>query len=130
LGALGQFFAIITREGDPRRRQHFSGFISQGGTLATESPHEANLRKLRSQAHDLFDPLWNQSHHREMRHICYRWLASQLGVPTARAHFSAMGVGELHRAIKVLRKANVGIVISWWLSKPPKPKMKKTPRAS
>jgi hypothetical protein len=85
--------------------------------LDKESPHEVNLRRLRKEAHDLFDPLWNKSTRPKMRHICYHWLASQLSVPLRKAHFSSMGTGELYRAIKALRKANPGIILSWWALK-------------
>lgn len=54
---------------------------------------------LRSEAHRLFDKLWDSSKERDQE---YEWLAGELGIPKQDCHFRMMGVQTLRRAIDIL----------------------------
>jgi hypothetical protein len=97
----------------------------------------ANLTAARREAHDLFDPLWqNSPDSADARHLAYRWLAAQMGCPREQAHFSRMSLTRLRRAIAFLRHTNRGIILHWHQfvemksQNPPKSTVKPDPTVS
>tara|TARA_Y100000310_G_scaffold281775_1_gene302514 strand:+ start:1145 stop:1627 length:483 start_codon:yes stop_codon:yes gene_type:complete len=46
---------------------------------------DANLRKLKSRTHQVFDPLWRQNHFDTRKHA-YRWLAERLSIEEKDCH--------------------------------------------
>jgi hypothetical protein len=75
------------------------------GRLAT-----AELRRLKIEAHDLFDPLWraairlrgwSQAH---ARGKAYSWLAQKMGIPREECHIGMFNEERVKLAISVLKK--------------------------
>jgi hypothetical protein len=75
------------------------------GRLAT-----ANLRKLKIEAHALFDPLWPAAmkHRRwtqaHARAKAYSWLAQKMEIPRSECHIGMFDEDRVLLAIEVLRK--------------------------
>jgi hypothetical protein len=57
------------------------------------------LKPLRQQAHDLFDPFWNC---RSQRDALYKWLANRLGIKPEDCHFGHFDKETVIRAIAIL----------------------------
>ena len=64
------------------------------GTLAN---HE--LRRLRSKAHSLFDPLWKDTHHSRTK--VYKWLAKGLGISYKDCHMALFDENTCKKVIKI-----------------------------
>ena len=71
-------------------------------------PAGPETRRLRSQVHKLFDPLWEAKMRRDgigkgkAREAGYEWLAAQLGIPRTDTHVSHFGADLCRRALAVL----------------------------
>lgn len=68
------------------------------GTLAN-----AELRKLRKQAHEQFDLLWKTG--RMSRSSAYNWLAQKMNKPAEKTHIAMFGVDDCKRVIELCEKA-------------------------
>jgi hypothetical protein len=74
------------------------------GRLAT-----AELRRLKMEAHALFDPLWKAAmKHRSWsqnhaRNTAYGWLAKKMGIPKAECHIGMFDEDQARAAIAILR---------------------------
>lgn len=70
----------------------------------TETPlgilAKAELRKLKSQVHALFDPIWKEK--RMKRSKAYRWLAEGLGIPKDECHVGMFDEARCKAAIVML----------------------------
>jgi len=77
----------------------FTG-IEPLGTLAN-----AELRKLRSEVHKIFDPLWKNRVFRS-RKRAYNWLANVLKIPTDECHIGMFGINRCINAIELIKKAH------------------------
>lgn len=81
---------------------HDSSSLKPLGTLAN-----AELRKLRCQAHEVFDPLWKAKEIKtgcrrsEARRKAYKWLASQLGVKAADCHIGMFSPAQCREVVRV-----------------------------
>ncbi len=75
------------------------------GRLAT-----AELRKLKIEAHALFDPLWRAAmKHREWsqahaRGKAYAWLSKKMGIDRAECHIGMFDEARCRTAIEILKK--------------------------
>ena len=76
----------------------------QGGVGTGTTPlgrlANAELRRLKSQAHAVFDPLWRNG--RMRRREAYAWLAKQLGIPATDAHIGMFDEVQCKRVITVV----------------------------
>jgi len=72
---------------------HMDG-ITPLGTMA-----DKELKTLRKQAHDLFDPFWNS---KAQRDALYKWLAKRLGIKPEDCHFGHFDKECVRRAIAIL----------------------------
>jgi hypothetical protein len=71
------------------------------------TPANPPLRKLRSQTHAEFDPLWRGGFRAKKvmsRTECYAWLASQLGIHPDLCHVALFTVELCVAAIQAVRK--------------------------
>jgi len=63
------------------------------------TPADGETRKLRSQCHVLFDPLWEKGGgHFPSRNDAYRWLAKAMQIERAEAHFGMFNEEQARRA--------------------------------
>lgn len=69
---------------------------------ADDLPVRIPVPQLRSMAHDLFDPIWQQGH--VSRSHAYRLLAEEMGLRPARAHFKQMRRDRLDLALPAIRR--------------------------
>ncbi len=60
------------------------------------------LRKLKQQAHTLFDPLWKTKPRRMSRQTAYDRLADKLGIPAKECHFGWFDREMLLKSIEIL----------------------------
>jgi len=68
---------------------------------------DRKLRRLRRQAHDLFDPFWrttNRRHRCELRRKCYARLAGALGIKVQDCHIGHFDEDLCAAAIDIVRK--------------------------
>lgn len=70
-----------------------------GTNLALGRLANAELRSLRHQAHEAFDPKWKSGG--MTRSAAYAWLAKELAAPNGRVHMGEMNEGECRRVIEV-----------------------------
>jgi hypothetical protein len=70
------------------------------GTLA-----DAELRRLRLEAHMAFDPIWKDSN--VTRTAAYKWLSNQLGITPDECHIGKFDLRMCERAIAVCMNANI-----------------------
>lgn len=61
----------------------------------------AELRKLRSQCHKLFDPLWRDGHIKS-RGMAYIWLATAMKIRIEKCHISYFNENECYKAISCM----------------------------
>lgn len=78
-----------------------------GTENALGSPASAALRKARSDAHALFDPLWRKKQalgfsKKDARHAAYVWLATDMGIPISGCHFSQLNLAQCTKALEIL----------------------------
>lgn len=66
------------------------------GTLA-----KAPLRKLRTQAHTVFDPLWKGKKSKMSRSSAYKMLAKKLNINSSIAHIGMMDEARCREVIKI-----------------------------
>jgi hypothetical protein len=67
------------------------------GTLA-----DAELRSLRGQVHDLFDPMW-QDNPTDRQEAYDFFFGQMLGLPEERRHVGMLGKDECRKAIRILK---------------------------
>ena len=71
---------------------------------------DAELRKLKSECHALFDPLWirkielTKCSKSEARKKAYKWLANELGIEMKECHIGMFDNNRCKKAIEVLKK--------------------------
>jgi hypothetical protein len=63
---------------------------------------DAELRRMKIQVHDLFDPLWKSG--KMNRHAAYKWLANELGIDPRECHVGMFDNDRCARALRVLSK--------------------------
>ena len=73
------------------------------GTLPLGSLANAQLRALRIQVHELFDPLWKQRIIGN-RHAAYRWLVKVMEVDYNQCHIGMFNDDQCRKAIQLLRR--------------------------
>lgn len=66
------------------------------GTLA-----KPELRKLRQQAHDVFDPLWKNKTF--SRNSAYKWLAGRMNITKEKCHISMMSEAQCKQVIELCK---------------------------
>ena len=70
----------------------------------------AELRRAKQAAHDVFDPLWEAKMRRdkckkhEARGAAYRWLSKELGTPFEETHIGMFDVSQCNRVVEVCVK--------------------------
>lgn len=64
------------------------------GTLAN-----AELRKLRIEAHNAFDPIWRKGN--KNRSEAYTWLAKKMGITTSKCHIGSFNLEMCKQVLKV-----------------------------
>jgi hypothetical protein len=80
----------------------------------TENPlgglANAELRRLKMEAHAVFDPLWQRKMVRDQcsksraRKAGYAWLSQQLGIPPEQTHIGYMNEDECRRVIDICNR--------------------------
>lgn len=63
---------------------------------------DAPTRKLKSQAHAAFDPIWKNGGMK--RGAAYGWLAQKLGIPKCVCHMGSMSDDNLRRVISICKE--------------------------
>ena len=71
------------------------------GTVALGRPANNELRKLRTAAHEAFDPMFRGSASMSRRDA-YTWLAAQLGMPFAECHIGHFDAAQCRRVLIVM----------------------------
>lgn len=80
----------------------------EGTTIPLGRPAKKALQRLRSRAHEMFDPLWQAKAAREKlprheaREAGYAWLAGQLGLTRDKTHIGMMDKPTVTRMIDLL----------------------------
>ena len=82
------------------------GFHADGRPLGTLAKPE--LRRLRGQAHTMFDRIWNHPANAggtraSVRRHCYRRLADGLGIDVKECHFGEFREDRIRKAIEIMR---------------------------
>lgn len=62
---------------------------------------DSNLRKLRSYAHEFFDPLWKNKIFKT-RTKAYKWLSQGLGIPQEETHIAMFNEKQCNDVIKLV----------------------------
>lgn len=79
-----------------------------------------DLRRVRHEAHNLFDAFWKAkrrgSDRTAMRHGCYAWLRRHTGMSERECHFGQFDVGVCLAVIDLCKQAKAGLI------KPPRPR--------
>ena len=65
------------------------------GTLA-----DAELRKMRKEAHDCFDVLWKKT--KLSRTQAYSWLSNQMGLPIEKTHIGMFEIEQCQKVIEIV----------------------------
>lgn len=68
----------------------YVGCHADGKPLGRLANHE--LRKMKSRAHAVFDPLWKSG--RMTRHAAYKWLSDAMGLPKEQTHIGMFDIGQ------------------------------------
>lgn len=76
-----------------------------GGTKPLGKLANAPLRKIRSKAHELFDPLWKNK--TMTRKEAYAWLAKSLNISTHNCHIGMMDMEACKSVIDLMEKEQV-----------------------
>lgn len=85
--------------------------VHMGTLKALGSPAGPETRKARSEAHAVFDPMWQKrqclsglsKHH--ARGKGYKWLAAQLGIEPKDCHIGMMDAATARRVVEICRAA-------------------------
>lgn len=67
----------------------------------------AELRGLKMQAHDAFDPLWRRSN--QTRAQAYFWLAQRLGIKPQHCHIGEFDLEQCRRVIEICREVHAAL---------------------
>lgn len=79
----------------------------KGTTNALGGLANAELRKLKQDAHAVFDPLWRRKIENEKcsksmaRRAGYKWLSEQMAIPFERTHIGYMNPDECRKVIEI-----------------------------
>ncbi len=65
---------------------------------------DKELRKLKNQGHNTFDPLWKEKTHFKNQKEAYKWLSEQMNLPLEYTHFGMFTVGQCKMAIEHCNK--------------------------
>lgn len=90
--------------------------FGQDGTRPLGRLADKNLRRLKWEAHSLFDPLWKEHGYFVNRKAAYRWLAGQLGIPVVKCH---VGFFDTHKCLKAIEVCSIYMKGKQWTSPPP-----------
>jgi hypothetical protein len=63
----------------------------------------AELRRWKQKAHDLFDRLWRDG--AMSRKEAYAWMAGAMGIPVGKAHIGMFGVDQCRELIRLLERS-------------------------
>lgn len=80
-----------------------------GGQMPLGRLANAELRRAKQEAHNLFDPLWKAKMRRdgcskrEARGKAYAWLADQLGIPRENCHIGMFDAPTCRRVVDICR---------------------------
>lgn len=80
--------------------------VHDGTTTPLGSLANAELRRWRSAAHEVFDPLWRNT--RARRGEVYAWLSGVLGIPTKDCHISMFDVSTCKKVIVAVQRREIG----------------------
>lgn len=69
------------------------------GTLA-----QLSLRRWRSRAHELFDPLWRREPKKRSQR--YRWLADRLGIHPDQCHIGMFTIEQCKKVVEICKQAS------------------------
>lgn len=72
------------------------------GTLPLGTAANAALRKMRSEAHKVFDPKWKNG--RRHRGTAYAILSAMTGISHEQCHISMMSLAQCHKVIEVCER--------------------------
>lgn len=86
---------------------HEAGKGEGDGTKPLGRLANAELRKWKSRAHSLFDPLWKTRTMR--RKEAYAWLAQSLGISAANCHIGMFDVDQCKRTVEVCATRKDGV---------------------
>lgn len=70
----------------------------QDGTRPLGRLADADLRRAKSAAHRVFDPLWQEGHFKS-RKAAYSWLAGQLHIPVDQCHIGFFNVARCNQVV-------------------------------
>ena len=82
------------------RTKHKGQAVTSDGTIPLGIPANASLRKLRMQAHDLFDPIWRGGV--IARRKAYAKMAAHLGIHIDDCHISHFNETEIRQFIDAI----------------------------
>ncbi len=65
---------------------------------------DTELRKLKNQGHNTFDPLWKTKNYFESQKLAYNWLSKKMELPIEFTHFGMFTIEQCKRAIEYCKK--------------------------
>jgi len=72
------------------------------------------LRKLKKQCHNMFDPIWNNNNNKYInREQAYGRLANLLGIPASDCHFGWFDKDMLLRCLDIMKNKKWYIGVNW-----------------
>lgn len=69
---------------------------------------DSELRELKKQAHEAFDPLWNKKMQQglkknEARNLAYKWLSYKMGVKYEKTHIGMFDTAQCKQVIEICK---------------------------
>jgi hypothetical protein len=74
---------------------------------------DKELRRLKNEGHNTFDPLWKEKTYFKNQGEAYKWLSKKMNLPLEHTHFGMFTVEQCKKAIeycKILKLTNNGII--------------------
>jgi len=76
------------------------------------TPANKELRALRSQLHEAFDPIWQFTPMKRSK--AYFWLAQRLNIDFSDCHIAMFDIHTCHKAMDVVKAKNYKLLIEEW----------------
>jgi hypothetical protein len=61
---------------------------------------DKELRRLKNQGHNMFDPLWRDKTHFKNQREAYKWLSTKMNIPLEHTHFGMFTIEQCKIAIE------------------------------
>jgi hypothetical protein len=81
-----------------KNRQHYVGTYADNKTSLGRVA-DKELRSLKRQGHNCFDPLWKTKRHFKSQRLAYKWLSKKMNIPLEETHFGMFDIDQCKMAI-------------------------------